>query len=235
MDLYVLVNLGILAAPLALSFDRRVAFHRKWVPLAGAVLPVSAVYIAWDILATARGHWWFNETYAGEPVLLGLPAGEVLFFFTVPYACLFIYEVVRAYFPLRMIPKVFPIRSIAFSVAVALLAVALIFRDRGYTMLALLSVAALLALAALLDPAVLRSSHAGLFMLLSYGPFLIANGILTSVPIVGYSPDAIWGARVLSIPVEDFLYNFGMLGFYLIAYRRVVRVLARERVADHER
>ncbi len=229
MDLYVLVNLGIVAGPLALSFDRKVAYYRKWVPLAATILPVSAAYIAWDIFATGRGHWWFNEAYAGEPVLLGLPVGEVLFFFTVPYACLFIYEVVRAYFPRRMAPVVFPVRAIAFSVAAALLAVALLFRDRDYTVLALSSVAALLVLAALLDPAMLRSSHAGLFMLLSYVPFLIANGILTSVPIVGYNPGAIWGPRLFSIPLEDFFYNFGMLGFYLLVYRRMVGRWAGER------
>lgn len=226
MDLYVLVNIGIVAAPLALSFDRRVAYYRRWAALGIAVSPVSAAYIAWDVFATARGDWWFNKQYAGDPVLFSLPLGEVLFFVTVPYACLFIYEVVRAYFPRRTAPAPSPARAIAFGLAAALLLTAFMFRDRDYTVLALSSVAALLVLAALLDPEMPRSYHAGLFMLLSYVPFLIANGILTSLPIVGYNPDAIWGVRFLSIPLEDFFYNFGMLGFYLLVYRRVVRFRA---------
>jgi len=42
--------------------------------------------------------------------------------------------------------------------------------------------------------------------------------------VVGYNPDAIWGGygvwngRFITIPYEDFFYNFSMLSFYLMVY-----------------
>jgi len=227
MNLYVLVNLGILALPFALSFDRKVAFYRKWTAYLGSILIVSTIYIVWDILVTERGDWWFNKAYAGDPVLFGLPLGEVLFFVTVPYACLFIYEVVRAYFGERVAEPTALIRVGAVVVAAVLAGLAVVFRRQDYTLLALASSAALLVLAAVFDPRMLTSSHTWLFFLLSYVPFLVANGILTSLPIVEYNPHAIWGVRVYSIPLEDFFYNFGMLGAYLFVFRRMKSLLGR--------
>ena len=49
-------------------------------------------------------------------------------------------------------------------------------------------------------------------------PFVVFNYLLTSTVIVHYSPEAIWGVRVTTIPLEDFFYNFSMLSFYLAAY-----------------
>jgi hypothetical protein len=37
---------------------------------------------------------------------------------------------------------------------------------------------------------------------------------------VEYNPQAIFGTRILTIPVEDFFYNYSMLSFYLLFYRR---------------
>jgi lycopene cyclase domain-containing protein len=48
--------------------------------------------------------------------------------------------------------------------------------------------------------------------------FGIFNHVLTSLPVVSYSPQAITGLRVGTIPVEDFFYNFSLLSFYLIIY-----------------
>jgi hypothetical protein len=55
-------------------------------------------------------------------------------------------------------------------------------------------------------------------------PFMIFNYLLTSIPIVTYAPNAIWGGdglwngRFFTIPIEDFFYNFSMLSFYLLLY-----------------
>jgi hypothetical protein len=56
-------------------------------------------------------------------------------------------------------------------------------------------------------------------------PFIIFNYLLTSIPIVSYNANAIWGAdglwngRFFTIPLEDFFYNFSMLSFYLLVYQ----------------
>ena len=60
-------------------------------------------------------------------------------------------------------------------------------------------------------PATLRSRHFWVALVLSYLPFLAANGLLTALPIVWYDPARILGIRVGSIPWEDFFYSFSML------------------------
>ena len=41
--------------------------------------------------------------------------------------------------------------------------------------------------------------------------FLVVNGILTALPIVMYSPQAIIGLRVITIPIEDFAYMYALV------------------------
>lgn len=216
---YLLVNAGILAAPLALSFDRRVAFYKRWREVLLSISIVSGAYIAWDVFATRAGHWSFNQAYSGAFRIIGLPLGEVLFFVTVPYACLFIYEVVRSYFrPRRSAPRrVSIVIGIAASVPVLVLSFAL--RSQGYTSAALLSIAMLAIMTSLGDPEMALDRYAWIFLGISYIPFLVVNTALTALPIVEYGGSAIWGVRLGTIPLEDLLYNFGMLGFYLLVYR----------------
>jgi len=44
--------------------------------------------------------------------------------------------------------------------------------------------------------------------LISLVPFLIMNGILTSLPVVEYNPQHIMGIKIFTIPIEDFGYLF---------------------------
>ena len=89
---YFLILTVALAGPLALSFDKRVAFYKKWKQLFTAMLFPAFLYIIWDIYFTANGVWSFNENYVCGIKLFNLPIEEVLFFFVVPYCCVFIYE-----------------------------------------------------------------------------------------------------------------------------------------------
>lgn len=218
--LYILVNMLILAGPLALSFDRKVAFYTKLPKLGGAIAVVGTAYIVWDVIATELGHWSFNATYAGLFRIAGLPIGEVLFFITVPYACIFLYEVAKAYFKGRARSASPSSRVIILLFSALFLLLAVAWRNQGYTFSALLSVSILLILSSLLDPEMWLDRYSWYYILLSFLPFLIANGVLTALPIVQYGDEAIWGVRVYTIPIEDFFYNFGMLGFYLLLYRR---------------
>jgi lycopene cyclase domain-containing protein len=48
--------------------------------------------------------------------------------------------------------------------------------------------------------------------------FAVVNGIYTSLPTIRYSPQAILGIRIGSIPLEDFFYNLAYLGLTLVVY-----------------
>jgi len=215
LSTYLILNLASIAFPLALSFDRKVAFYRKWPAVFPAVGVVALAYLVWDVIVTARGDWSFNPKHFGKVKIFGLPIEEMLFFVTVPYACLFIFEVVRAYFPEGVVP--FP-RLLAFALAAAAIAAALVFRRRDYTFLVFLSVAVLFLTGGIFFPGLLQSRHFWLYLGISYLPFLIDNGVLTGIPVVLYNPDEILGIRVITIPLEDFFYNLSMLGLCGMAY-----------------
>jgi lycopene beta-cyclase len=92
--LLVLVACVLVTLPLELLSGARV--YRRPGRTAAAVLPAATVFLAWDLLAHDRGHWWFDDRYVLGPRLLGLPLEEWLFFLVVPVCGLLAYEAVGA-------------------------------------------------------------------------------------------------------------------------------------------
>ncbi|NCB01471.1 MAG: lycopene cyclase domain-containing protein [Spirochaetia bacterium] len=218
MFTYVLLTIAVFIAPLALSFDKKVAFYTYWKPLIISMIPVSAIYIIWDVIVTDLGHWWFSDQYSGVVTILGLPLGEWLFFFVVPYACIFIYEVVRAYFPYKRSNNKKAIRTIAYAVILGGIILFFVFAHKGYSRLAMISISVYVILTLILAPHLFSEIHTLWYFLLSLVAFLIVNSVLTGLPIVLYSPEAIWGIRIFTIPLEDAFYNTSMLGLFLTSY-----------------
>lgn len=213
---YLLINGFIIAIPLALTFDKRTAYYRQ-IPAVGLSTGiVSACYLTWDALVTARGEWSFNGKYLTGFHLLNLPLEEVLFFITVPYSCLFIYEVVLYATKERFYKMSTPVLIAAI---VLLMAAGMAVRDQGYTLKALASCSIFLTVAYLLDRPLLTSRRYWTWLAICYIPFLLVNSVLTALPVVEYNPKAIFGLRVFTIPIEDFFYNYAMLSFYLLFYR----------------
>jgi lycopene cyclase domain-containing protein len=91
---YLLVLAGCVAVTLPLELVLGARVYRRPGLLAVTVLPVTAVFLAWDLLAHARGHWWFDHRYVLGPRVLGLPVEEWLFFVVVPVCALLTYEAV---------------------------------------------------------------------------------------------------------------------------------------------
>lgn len=214
--IYSLIGLGIIIGPLALSFDQKVFFIGNILPVLVATVVVGAIYIAWDAWVVRLGDWKFNPEWTGMWRLFDLPAGEWLFFLSVPYASLFLFEVFGAYFGRAMV-SIVP-RWMSFVLAGVFMSLAYAFRKKHYTFLAMFSVAVFMVLQGLLVPDFWKRQDILLTMGSSVGTFLLVNGIYTRLPTIHYNPNAIWGVRVGTIPLEDFFYNLGMLGFYLLVY-----------------
>lgn len=213
---YTLIGLGILAGPLALSFDQRVFFVQHWPWVGLATLLVGSVYVAWDAWAVRRGHWTFEPRWTGSWRLWELPAGEWLFFVAVPYATVFLLEVFGSYFGRDAVAPV-P-RWVSFALAASFLSLAWAWREKGYTFLALLACAVFLTLQGLVVVDFWKRRDVLLTMLTSFGAFLLINGLYTRLPTIHYSPQSIWGPKVFTIPLEDFLYNLSLVGLYLTVY-----------------
>jgi lycopene cyclase domain-containing protein len=97
---YLMVLALVLFFPLALSRDSNLPFRGRWLTVLRSIVCVSVPFWAWDIIATARGHWSFNPRFILGYSIAGLPVEEWLFFLVVGFASLFTWESVK-YFARR--------------------------------------------------------------------------------------------------------------------------------------
>ncbi len=214
---YLLINILIIIVPLILTFEKKIKFYKKLPALTVSIIIVGGTFILWDIIATYRGDWGFNPKYLVGIEIFNLPLEEILFFITVPYSAIFLYETGSFYLK----KSTFDVnKTIVFAVAFILIVIALLFNGQYYTLTVLLFSGLFLVISSIFNSKIkiLNSGLYWLWVLFMYLPFFIVNYFLTSLPIVTYSPAAIWGIRITTIPFEDFFYSFSMLSFYLYVY-----------------
>lgn len=211
-SLYLILDLATFAVPLLLSFDKRVAYYKRWKWIFPGIALMGLIFLSWDVVFAARGVWGFNDDYLIGVRMLGLPLEEWLFFLVVPYSCLFIYESLRAWFP-AFNPLAGTSRWIALVLGLILLVLIGLHPDRIYTVVNFSLGSAILLFMAWSNP-----KWGGRFWMaffIALAPFFVMNGILTGSflpePIVWYSAEGIMGPRMWTIPVEDTIYAFSML------------------------
>jgi lycopene cyclase domain-containing protein len=98
---YAIVLLCIIVAPLILSRDRKLRLYEHSGALAKSIAIVCIVFWGWDVVATAREHWWFNEAYVLGPRLLGMPLEEWFFFVVLSFVSIFTWESAKYFFERR--------------------------------------------------------------------------------------------------------------------------------------
>jgi lycopene cyclase domain-containing protein len=93
---YLAVLVGCLAGALWLEPVLRVGVLRRWRRLLLTLLPVGAVFLAWDAAAIAAGHWTFDPGQVTGVRLPGrIPLEELLFFLAIPVCAILGFEAVR--------------------------------------------------------------------------------------------------------------------------------------------
>lgn len=220
MSTYLLLNIVTIAVPLLLSFDKKVQFYKRWPALLPAILISGAVFIAWDVAFTHLGIWSFNPKHLIDINLFNLPLEEWLFFFTVPYACLFIYECFKVY-NIRLFNAQWGY-YISWGLVPVLLTIAYLNTGKLYTTITFSSTAIFL----LLHIQLLSKRFLGHFFttyLVHLVPFLIINGVLTAIPVVMYNDAQNLGLRLYSIPVEDTVYSMLLLLMNVTFYELLLR------------
>lgn len=225
MSEYLLINISIILIPLILSFEKNLRFYKKLPYYLFSISIVSTAYIIWDSIATVRGDWGFNPEYLTGYYLFSLPIEEILFFITVPYSSLFIYETVGFYIKERN----FEFNKYYFVIPFLLLLVnAYLFVDQSYTFTVSIYAASFFLISFFLFDKILLSRNFWITIFIMFIPFLIVNYILTSVPIVTYNSIAIWNIRITTIPAEDFIYSFSMIALWILFYE-LGKILLRSR------
>ena len=216
--LYFGLLLFSLAYPLAQSFEWRIRYYSKWKRLFLAISVMTLIFIPWDIWFTKVGVWWFNDDYISGLKLFNLPVEEWLFFVVVPFACIFIYEVLNYFIKKDLFYSI--ARLVFLIVGILLAFLAFYFHRQLYPFITFSLTSLALFIAAYFNP-----SWKGRFLmmyLVSSIPFLLVNGALTGnftkAATVNYNSEEIIGFRITTIPVEDSVYNLLMLLIVVAVY-----------------
>lgn len=95
--LYLAVLAACVIGTLPLEFLLGTRVYARWRRLAATVVPVAAVFGAWDVAAIHQGAWSYDSRYLVGVTLPGrLPLEELLFFLVIPTCAVLTLEAVRA-------------------------------------------------------------------------------------------------------------------------------------------
>jgi len=164
----------------------------------------------------------FNEQYIMGVQLLGLPLEEWLFFITVPFSVLFIWEIFsrKTGNPisenLKFIKKIFFIFPLA--------GIIFFLTGKEYTGLSLIALGIAGILDKILATEILARKNTYYFLGIIFLLNLVFNGYLTGRPVVLYHESYQLGIRIITIPIEDFIYGISMLLMNTILFEKFKRL-----------
>ena len=220
--LYLAVDLFALSYPLAQSFEHRIKYSSQWGALFPALLVTGAFFVIWDIWFTQIGVWEFNPRYITGIYLGNLPIEEWLFFLIIPFACVFIYEVLIYFFPkdhFKPFAKPFVYLLVPFLFGLGILNL-----DKWYTSVNFI-LGALVLLGHYLffgDRFLGRFIFAYLIHLI---PLFLCNGILTGglteEPVVIYNNSENLGIRIWTVPIEDTIYSMTLFLLNISIFEKI--------------
>ncbi len=219
--LYLGLNIGTILVPFIRSFEPRIQFFKDWKYLFPAIGITGLFFLVWDVFFEHAGIWGFNDFYLLGPRLFGLPLEEYLFFLTVPYACLFIYAVLKYFVKAKWMDG--HARGVTLVLAVVLAFAGILFRDQTYTFWNFMFTSAFLLLFLLFGRKMKGVNRFYITFLIALIPFLLVNGALTGFftpePVVWYNDAENFGIRIGTIPIEDTVYGFLLLFMNWVVYQ----------------
>lgn len=213
MSTYVLINVGIFFVPAITYIVSEKYRTLQLKPALFAIVTTAVLFLIWDEIAIIRGHWMFNESHIIGIKIMNLPIEEIAFFFTVGFSMLFTYSL----FSTDEVISHYPYRLIYVFVA-CMITIAYCVRSYEYTMFVTILFALMLSISLHWFSQIVKSVRYLLYMIIGYGFFIVFNYFLTSIPVVLYGGHTVTGLRFITIPIEDFLYNYVLLTSYVLFY-----------------
>ncbi|KAA3606525.1 MAG: lycopene cyclase domain-containing protein [Calditrichaeota bacterium] len=215
---YLIFNLIVLSIPMIFSFEKQVYFYQYWTKVFTASALIAVPFLIWDSLVTHK-HWWFNEEFTSAFRIFELPIGEILFFFSIPFACLFIWEVLDTFHKNKIKENLKPINIILlFS---SPFGIWIFLQEKEYTGLVLISLSIVSIIDLTTNSKIFQQTKTYLFLSFVILGNLIFNGYLTSRPVVLYDEEFQLGFRIFTIPIEDFGYGFALLLLNVILFEKL--------------
>lgn len=221
---YILINFFTVIICFLASFDGRIQFNRFFGKFLLSSTIVAIPFIAWDIWFTAKGVWWFDLNYTLGFKIAGLPVEEWLFFYCIPFACVFTYYCLEKFCNIGW-ADVFN-NLIVFTSVIVLAVAGLLYHERIYTLLTV--IVTILTLCYLHFIAQKEwIGRASLVYLVLMPGFFAVNGILTGslIPsaVVNYNPVDFLGIRMGTIPVEDAVYGYSQFLLNIYFFKKITK------------
>ncbi|WP_233884517.1 lycopene cyclase domain-containing protein [Tenacibaculum piscium] len=211
--LYLLLNLGSLSIPLGYSiFEKKFHFIQHFKSALISISLVALPFIIWDAVFAQMGVWGFNTDYYLGIKLFKLPIEEWLFFFCIPYACLFTHEVLKYLAPQFKLSKT-PTVLLSFLLILITFLLLIFNFGKWYTTVNFILFIVLMLFSLKNNLSELQAYFPSFLVILI--PFLLTNGILTGSfieqPVVWYNNAENLNFRIFTIPIEDVFYAFTLL------------------------
>lgn len=221
---YILILFFSALVPVIFTFEKNFKFYKKFTPLLISISIGATIFIIWDLFFTEAGIWGFNENYLIGIKVYNLPIEEILFFFVIPYCCIFLHEAFYYHFsfdPFKNFSKFISIFMILITSSIALSNL-----DKSYTFSAMIALAIAISFAEFLFKNKELSRFYFVFLIVII-PFAIDNGILTgsfiAEPVVWYNDNENLGIRLGTIPFEDFFYGMSLVLLDFCIFKKLIK------------
>ena len=212
---YLIFNLIIILGPvLAVLFYKKAKKLDLWPGLKAIIIP-ALLFIIWDELVT--GYFWqFNDKYILGLKIFRLPIEEILFFFTVPWACLFLWVNLEQKLKSSVIKKL----SVFLMLICFLAGFFYLLAGLYYTGLVLAMFFLTIIADILFKTNLLAQTRFIAFLGLVIIFIGIFNGYLTARPVVLYAESLKTNFNIYTIPIEDFIYGLALIILVIIFYEK---------------
>lgn len=215
---YLLFNLFVISGPLLVFFWQKPGIVKPVAKPLLLSLALAALGFAFYDQLVVNYFWFFNPRYITGIFLFSLPLEEVLFFITVPFACLLLWVNYRKYLSEKIFPK-FPIYLLIITLIPAPF---LLLSGKIYSGSVLLVFGGVVLIDVLLKTKLFSSRIFIIFIFLITNVLtFIFNLYLTARPIVIYNTLVKTNINIITIPLEDFVFGMGLIALTLIIYEKM--------------
>ena len=221
---YILINFFTVIICFLASFDGRIQFNKLFGKFLVSSTIVAIPFIIWDIVFTAKGVWWFDLNYTLGFKIVGLPIEEWLFFYCIPFSCVFTYYCFEKFYTLALANAFNNV--IVFTSVIVLGVVGLLYYEKIYTLLTVIVTILTLCYLHFIAQKEWIGKASFVYLVLMPG-FFAVNGILTGSlipsPVVNYNPDDFIGIRMGTIPVEDAVYGYSQFLLNIYFFKKITK------------
>jgi len=214
---YLLFNLFIFLGPVLSSYIYKGAKKIDYILFFKAIIIPAIFFIIWDEIVTGY-FWYFNNKYILGLNIIKLPIEEMLFFFTVPFACLFLWINIE-----EKIKKSKENNSISFLLIFSLLLLAILSLLFGkfYSANVLLVLCAVIFFDIIIKTKLFSKYYFYYFLTIVFFLTFLFNGYLTARPVVIYNELLKTNINIFTIPIEDFIYGLALVSWVVIIYKKI--------------